>query len=320
MRLLFWLGACLLTAAAASPTVAGAATVAPPTTPVPAQLASPSAHPAAPRTTRPAYRKVARAISASAVVSGPTVPGSVAKILPSGLAAAPSAAPHSVKVMIWTTNRLIGLRYRYGGGHASFSDSAYDCSGSVSYALHAAGMLSYPEDSTGLESWGRKGSARWVTVYTNSGHAWMIVAGIRLDTSPVADPSGLNGPRWRPADRPTAGFQVRHAGGEKTGKPITAPVPPPPNPLTQPPTTQLPTPAIPAPSVTAPGVTPPTPGVDPTGPTSDPSAGDSTDSTDNGQPWDNGSTDGSGNPDGSDSGYGGPGHWHDGSGAGYPGG
>jgi hypothetical protein len=134
-------------------------------------------------------------------------------MLPSGRAAAPTGAPYAVKLIIWTANRLIGLPYRYGGGHASFADNAYDCSGAVSYALHAADAIAFPEDSTLLEKWGRRGPGKWVTVYANRGHAWMIVAGLRLDTSPVDDPQGLDGPRWRPAQRPTDGYKVRHLPG-----------------------------------------------------------------------------------------------------------
>jgi cell wall-associated NlpC family hydrolase len=153
------------------------------------------------------------AILATPIRSGHTVPGTVAELLPSGRAAAPSDAPYAVKLIIWTANRLIGLPYRYGGGHASFADNSYDCSGAVSYALHAADAITYPEDSTLLENWGRRGAGKWVTVYANHGHAWMIVAGLRLDTSPVDDPAGLDGPRWRPATRPKASYRVRHPLG-----------------------------------------------------------------------------------------------------------
>lgn len=310
MRRLAWLGAGLCLALVAPPAFAAPPSI--PQTPNTslASLQPPAvAVPAAPA--RPKPRKLAHAIAASAVPSGPTVPGSVAQILPSGLAAAPASAPHSVKVMIWTANRLIGLRYRYGGGHASFSDTSYDCSGSVSYALHAAGMLASPEDSTGLESWGRRGTARWVTVYTNRAHAWMIVAGIRLDTSPVGDPSGLDGPRWRPASRPTAGFKIRHAGGEKAAAPVLAP--------SEPPT--LPTPGVPGVGPSTPVGTNPAAGQLPemgVGAT-DQGDGDGTDpgpSSGYGDPSDPGSgyEPGSSYSDPSDpgSGYGYPGH-------GYPG-
>ena len=149
-------------------------------------------------------------ISDVPVTSGPTVPGLTAEILPSGLAVPPADAPEAIKVLIWSANRLIGLPYRYGGGHASFSSNAYDCSGSVSYALHEAGLLATPQDSRTFLQWGSKGPGPWVTVYTRAGHAWMTVAGIRLDTSPVDDPVGLPGPRWRPGLEPVQGFHQRH--------------------------------------------------------------------------------------------------------------
>jgi hypothetical protein len=81
----------------------------------------------------------------------------------------------------------------------------------VSYALHAAGLIRYPDDSEGLLSWGVQGRGPWITVYTRPGHAWLTVAGIRLDTSPVNDPVGLPGPRWRPGLEPGGGFDARHA-------------------------------------------------------------------------------------------------------------
>lgn len=174
---------------------------------------TPQATPVPPLLHEKPTRRHKHAILATPLHTGHTVPGSVAQLLPSGRAAAPAVAPYGVKLIIWTANRLIGLPYRYGGGHASFADNAYDCSGSVSYALHAADAIAYPEDSTLLESWGGRGQGKWVTVYANHGHAWMIVAGLRLDTSPVDDPQGLDGPRWRPADRPRAGYRVRHPIG-----------------------------------------------------------------------------------------------------------
>jgi cell wall-associated NlpC family hydrolase len=149
------------------------------------------------------------AISATPKTTGPTVPGTTAVILSTGKAVPPASAPRWVKTIIWTANRLIGLPYRYGGGHQSFSDNAYDCSGSVSYALHAGGLLATTEDSSEFEHWGSPGAGRWVTVYADNGHAWMTVAGIRLDTSPVNDPIGLPGPRWRPGLEPTKNFRMR---------------------------------------------------------------------------------------------------------------
>jgi cell wall-associated NlpC family hydrolase len=182
--------------------------------PLPPSLPGATPSPIAPIPGHPKPTRARKhAILATPIRSGHTVPGAVAELLPSGRAAAPADAPYAVKLIIWTANRLIGLPYRYGGGHGSFADNSYDCSGAVSYALHAADAIAYPEDSTLLEKWGLRGAGKWVTVYANHGHAWMVVAGLRLDTSPFDDPSGLDGPRWRPASRPQAGYRVRHPLG-----------------------------------------------------------------------------------------------------------
>lgn len=133
----------------------------------------------------------------------------LAKLSATGRARAPRGAPRVVRRVIAAGNRLQGLPYRYGGGHASFTDTAYDCSGSVSYALHGGGLLSSPLDSTGLESWGRSGRGRWITVYANADHAYMVVAGLRLDTAGT----GGSGPRWQTAHVSSAGFVARHPAG-----------------------------------------------------------------------------------------------------------
>jgi cell wall-associated NlpC family hydrolase len=194
------------------PAPAAPSQAAPPAPAAPVSLPGPALTPT-PAQTQVPTRLREHAIAAGPVLSGPTVPGLVGEILPSGKAVPPAGAPRAVKVLMWTANRLIGLPYRYGGGHVSFADRAYDCSGAVSFALHAAGMLSYPEDSTSLEQWGRPGAGRWVTVYTNRGHAWMIVAGVRLDTSPTGDPAGRDGPRWRPVIPPPRSFRIRRPAG-----------------------------------------------------------------------------------------------------------
>lgn len=140
------------------------------------------------------------------------VPGNQAKIV-NGLAAAPANAPAAVQDMIWTANAIIGLPYIYGGGHASFIAPGYDCSATVSYAIHGADMLAAPLDSTQFETWGSAARGRWVTIFANGGHAYMVIAGLRLDTSAADDPSGLQGPRWRPLRLSNTGFDVRHPGG-----------------------------------------------------------------------------------------------------------
>jgi peptidoglycan hydrolase-like protein with peptidoglycan-binding domain len=105
-------------------------------------------------------------------------------------------------------NRIATLPYRYGGGHGSFNDTGYDCSGSVSYVLHGAGLLSAPLDSTGLMSYGAPGPGRHITIYANSGHAFMTIDGRRFDTG-----YGGEGNRWASGSRPTAGYVVRHPPG-----------------------------------------------------------------------------------------------------------
>ncbi|MEA2382839.1 MAG: hypothetical protein QOH72_2810 [Solirubrobacteraceae bacterium] len=148
-----------------------------------------------------------------AIAAQPTVPGTVAQIV-NGLAAAPEAAPDSVKQAIWAANAIIGRPYRYGGGHArGFVDRGYDCSGTVSFALHGAALLDSPLDSGSFMRWGSAGAGQWITVYTNPGHAYVVIAGLRLDTSAAGDPTGLKGPRWRPSLRSSRGFKARHPLG-----------------------------------------------------------------------------------------------------------
>jgi cell wall-associated NlpC family hydrolase len=150
--------------------------------------------------------------------TGPTprpellVPGTTARFV-DGLAAAPMSAPAVVQAIVWAGNELIGLPYIYGGGHASFVSPGYDCSGTVSFALHGADLLASPEDSSEFETWGSHGAGRWVTIFANPGHAYMTVAGLRLDTSPANDPANLEGPRWRPLRPANEGFVIRHPLG-----------------------------------------------------------------------------------------------------------
>jgi hypothetical protein len=141
----------------------------------------------------------------------PTVSGSVAKII-KGVAYAPSFAPQQVKQAIWAGNQIRTKPYAVGGGHGVWKDSAYDCSGTVSYVLHAAGLLKTSMDSGEFEAWGQKGLGQWITVYTNPAHAFVEIAGIRLDTSREGDPHPASGtgPRWRPVMDTTQGFLARH--------------------------------------------------------------------------------------------------------------
>jgi hypothetical protein len=141
----------------------------------------------------------------------PTVPGDVAKII-KGVAYAPAYAPMEVKKAIWAGNQIRLKPYAVGGGHGRWKDVAYDCSGSVSYVLHAAGLLKTSMDSSDFEGWGQRGLGQWITVYTNPGHAFVEIAGIRLDTSREGDPHPApgTGPRWRPVMTGTGGYLARH--------------------------------------------------------------------------------------------------------------
>jgi peptidoglycan hydrolase-like protein with peptidoglycan-binding domain len=136
-----------------------------------------------------------------------TAPGDKATITGDGMAVAPASAPQAVKDIIAAGNKIAKLPYRYGGGHnESFQDTAYDCSGSVSYALHGANLLDSPLPSGDLESWGQGGNGSWVTVYANAGHAFMTVAGLRFDTSGRTD----SGSRWQKDMRDTGDYVARH--------------------------------------------------------------------------------------------------------------
>ncbi len=125
-----------------------------------------------------------------------------------GMVQPPPGAPLAVAQVIAAGNAIAGLPYIWGGGHGSFQAAGYDCSGSVSYALAAAGLLGSPLDSTGFESWGAPGPGRWITVYANAGHAWMEVAGWRFDTVALS-----SGTRWSQGGGEFSGFVVRHPPG-----------------------------------------------------------------------------------------------------------
>jgi hypothetical protein len=150
-----------------------------------------------------------------------TVPGTTAQLLPDGTAAAPADAPPQVQQAIFAANKIVGRPYVYGGGHRSFKSTGYDCSGTVSYALHGGGLLKSPLDSGSFMSWGERGPGLWITVFTNPGHAYAMIAGLRLDTSAagVTRENTKNalafqsGPRWRPVLRSAAGYRQRHPLG-----------------------------------------------------------------------------------------------------------
>lgn len=141
----------------------------------------------------------------------PMVSGSRA-VLRNGVAYAPSQAPQSVKNAIWAANTLRRKPYVWGGGHGSFYDRGYDCSGTVSFALHGAGALSSPLPSSDLMRFGERGRGRWVTVYSRSGHTFAVIAGLRLDTTDLGR-GGDVGPRWYAYGRDTGGYVARHPVG-----------------------------------------------------------------------------------------------------------
>ena len=120
-----------------------------------------------------------------------------------------SGLPISVRRVIAAASRIAHKPYRYGGGHASFRDSGYDCSGSISFALHGGGLLDAPLDSSGFMSYGKPGKGRYITIYAQPSHAFMVVHGRRFDTSG----QGTTGSRWQWSRRPTAGYTVRHPPG-----------------------------------------------------------------------------------------------------------
>ena len=127
-----------------------------------------------------------------------------------GLAIAPASAPQEVKDAIAAANRIVGKPYKYGGGHGRWEDSGYDCSGAMSYALHGAGLLDRPLTSGDFMSWGEAGKGTWITVYSHSGHGFLVIAGLRFDT-------GYNnagkGPRWSEDMRPAGEYTIRHPSG-----------------------------------------------------------------------------------------------------------
>jgi cell wall-associated NlpC family hydrolase len=141
----------------------------------------------------------------------PTVSGSRA-VLRNGVAYAPSRAPQSVKNAIWAANTLRRKPYVWGGGHGSFYDRGYDCSGTVSFALHGGGMLNSPLPSSELMRYGERGRGRWITIYSRPGHTFAVIAGLRLDTTDIGR-GGDVGPRWYACGRDTAGYVARHPVG-----------------------------------------------------------------------------------------------------------
>jgi cell wall-associated NlpC family hydrolase len=157
------------------------------------------------REARAALKRFKRFLNTTAyLATGPS-----AQVLPDGTAQAPDNAPEVVKRVILAANQIAKFPYKWGGGHGAWRDTGYDCSGSVSFALAGAGLLDRPLTSGLLAGYGEPGPGRWITIYANSGHVFMVVAGLRFDTSG----QGRAGTRWQEAPAPTGGYAVRHIPG-----------------------------------------------------------------------------------------------------------
>jgi cell wall-associated NlpC family hydrolase len=167
--------------------------------------------------TRRQQRTIRRAVTNStggAVYRAPpnprrVVPGGKGTVTADGYAIAPSFAPQVVKDVIAAGNLITMTPYKWGGGHGSWTDTGYDCSGSVSFALHGGGLVDSPLVSGDYARWGSKGPGRWITIYANGGHVYMVVAGMRFDTSARS----VSGSRWTEEMRPSDGFTVTHPRG-----------------------------------------------------------------------------------------------------------
>jgi len=138
-------------------------------------------------------------------------PTAKAKLLSNGMLIPPASAPARVKAVIAAANKIRSKPYIFGGGHGRWWDAGYDCSGSVSFALHGGRFLESPLPSGPMEKWGLPGEGRWITVYANGGHAYAVIAGYRWDTS--GDEGGETGPRWHAELRDNIGFIPRHPAG-----------------------------------------------------------------------------------------------------------
>ena len=152
--------------------------------------------------------QIRKELAASGLSGG----GTQATLTPNGLAIAPPNAPLAVQNVISAGNQIAHLPYRFGGGHGTFEDNAYDCSGSLSFVFAAAGLLNTTVTSGQLMNWGKPGPGKWITVFAAPGHTFMYVAGLRFDTVALAE----TGSRWsnRSADEPDIrSFVVRHPVG-----------------------------------------------------------------------------------------------------------
>jgi len=152
-------------------------------------------------------RHVRRAPSVAPEGAATATPPAAATLRADGTAVAPPGAPAAVAAVIAAGNRIATLPYRWGGGHASWDDTGYDCSGSVGYALHGGGLLDASATSGDLMSYGEAGPGTWITIYANRDHVYMVVAGLRFDTS------GARPSRWQAAERSAEGYAIRHPTG-----------------------------------------------------------------------------------------------------------
>ena len=143
--------------------------------------------------------------------NGPTSDAAIseADVLDNGIALPPIEAPQQVRQIIEAGNSIARAPYLWGGGHGKWLDKGYDCSGSISYALASAGLLNAPMASGPLMGWGKPGKGKWITIYSNPGHVFMVVAGVRFDTSGTR----RTGSRWQNDMRPTGGYVARHPPG-----------------------------------------------------------------------------------------------------------
>ena len=163
-------------------------------------------------------RAIRRAVSSpgsggAAYVAPPppseVVPGARGNVGPNGFAIPPASAPRAVKRVIDAGNKIAKTPYKWGGGHGSWDDTGYDCSGSVSYALHGGGLLDSPLVSGDFAGWAARGRGRWITIYANGNHVYMVVAGMRFDTSARS----RTGSRWTSQHRSSSGFTLTHPVG-----------------------------------------------------------------------------------------------------------